>query len=248
MMRSIFELKNIVTVLTVIVFFADLYLLCVFPSDLVLNLFCGRMGKAELEELEYDYGQMAGYPAGEGVPVLENMEQLNACKSYITFETDSIIPLNAYKLRSASDKTDNTYRRRGRPVSSGRQWPTYSSTRPLTKAYIYNRYYLVRLPDGSYMAAYLDDAFYWQYKLSGKVQLPLGLVKDMHIQESQLLSPSLEKYGAGGEKILLMFSEERYEEHKKLYKFVQLAVFAGILAVYAAAVFLIGRVMRAVGR
>ncbi len=242
-MRSIFTFKNIATILTVIVFFADLYLLCVFPSNLVLNLFCGRVGKAELDDLEYDYGQMAGYPAGEGVSVLENMEQLRECGSinYITFETDSVIPLNAYKLRSASDKMDNTYRRRGNPVSSGRQWPTFSATRPLTKAYIYNRYYLVRLSDGNYVAAYLDDAYYWQYKLTGKIQLPLGLVKDIQIQEEQLLASSFEKYGVEGEKMLLMFSEERYEEHKKLYKFVQLAVFAGILAVYAAVVFLIGR-------
>lgn len=249
-MRSIFSHKNIVTVLTAIVFFADLYLLCVFPSDLVLNLFCGKVGKAELDELEYNYGQLAGYPAGEGVPMLENIEQLRECKTmeYITFETDSIIPLKAYKLRSASDKTDNTYRRRGNPVSSGRQWPTYSAARPLTKAYIYNRYYLVRLPDGNYVAAYLDDAFYWQYRLTGKVKLPLGLVEDMHIQARPLLQSAIDTYGAEGEKMLLMFSQERYEQHKKLYKFVQLAVFAGILALYGAAVFLIDRMMRRMGR
>lgn len=249
-MRSIFSYKNIVTVLTAMVFFADLYLLCVFPSDLVLNLFCGRVGKAELDELEYNYGQLAGYPAGEGVPVLEDIEQLRGCGSldYITFETDSIIPLKAYKLRSPSDMTDNTYRRRGNRVSSGKQWPTYSTTRPLTKAYIYNRYYLVRLPDGNYVAAYLDDAFYWQYKLTGKVKLPLGLVEDIHIQARPLLQSSIDTYGAEGEKMLLMFSQERYEQHKKLYKFVQLVVFAGILAVYAAVVFLIGKLTRRVGR
>lgn len=249
-MRSIFSFKNIVTVLTAMVFFADLYLLCVFPSDLVLNLFCGRVGKAELDELEYNYGQLAGYPAGEGVPILEDIEQLRECGSldYITFETDSIIPLKAYKLRSPSDMTDNTYRRRGNRVSSGKQWPTYSTTRPLTKAYIYNRYYLVRLPDGNYVAAYLDDAFYWQYKLTGKVKLPLGLVEDIHIQARPLLQSSIDTYGAEGEKMLLMFSQERYEQHKKLYKFVQLVVFAGILAVYAAVVFLIGKLTRRVGR
>ena len=48
--------------------------------------------------------------------------------------------------------------------------------------------------------------------------------------------------------MLLMFSQERYEQHKKLYKFVQLAVFAGILALYGAAVFLIDRMMRKMGR
>lgn len=64
-MKNIFSLKNIVTVLSVMVFFADLYLLCVFPSNLVLDLFCGRMGKEELDNLEYNYGQIAGYPAGK---------------------------------------------------------------------------------------------------------------------------------------------------------------------------------------
>lgn len=249
-MKNIFTFKNIVTVLTAVVFFADLYLLCVFPSNLVLNLFCGRVGKEELDKLEYDYGQMAGYPAGAGVTVLEDIEQLRECKGldYITFETDSIIPLKAYRLRSDSDKTDNTYRRRGNPVSSGKQWPTYSATRPLTKAYIYNRYYLVRLPDGNYAAAYLDDAYYWKYKLTGKVWLPLGLVEDIPIQAKPLLKSSLEAYEAEGEKMLLMFSEERYEQHKKLYKFVQLAVFAGVLAVYAAVVYLIGKATNKIGR
>lgn len=138
--------------------------------NLVLDLFCGRMGKEELDNLEYNYGQIAGYPAGKDAPVLENIEQFQAYKGrgYITFETDSIIPMNAYRLKSASDRTNNTYRRVGNRVSSGRQWHTYSTTRPLTKAYIYNRYYLVKLPDGNYVAAYPEDAYYWKYKLAGK--------------------------------------------------------------------------------
>lgn len=245
-----FSFKNVVTVLSAIVFLADLYLLCVFPSDLVLDLFCGKVGSAELDALEYDYGQLAGYPAGEGIPTVSGIEQFRECKGldYITFETDSIIPLNAYRLRSDSDKTDNTYRRSGNRVSSRKQWSTFSATRPLIKGYIYNRYYLVRLPDGNYVAAYLDDAYYWKYRLAGRVQLPLGLVEDIQIQARQLLDPAIEKYGADGEKMLLMFSEKRYEQHKKLYKFVQLAVFAALLAVYGAVVFLIGKATHRIGR
>lgn len=249
-MKNIFSLKNIVTILSVMVFFADLYLLCVFPSNLVLDLFCGRMGKEELDNLEYNYGQIAGYPAGKDAPVLENIEQFQAYegRGYITFETDSIIPMNAYRLKSASDRTNNTYRRVGNRVSSGRQWHTYSITRPLTKAYIYNRYYLVKLPDGNYVAAYLEDAYYWKYKLAGKVQLPLGQIESMQPQEKEMLGSYIEEYGADGEKLLSMLSVERYEQQKGLYTTVQLVVFIVVLAAYAAVILLIRKAIYRVGR
>ncbi len=237
-------------IISAVVFFADLYLLCVFPSNLILDLFWGKVGKEEIENLEYNYGQLAGIPAGEGVTVLENIGQYGELESreYITLETDSIIPLDAYRLKSDGDKTDNTYRRAGNRVRSGRQWSTYSTTRPLTKGYIYNRYYLVKLADGNYVMTYLEDAYYWKYKLTGRVQLPLGRVTDLLSQEKDLLKPYLQAYGLDEEKVLVMFSEERYVQHKTLYKAVQLAIFVSVLAIYFAVVLVVRKVLGKIGR
>ncbi len=249
-MNKFFSAGGIVTLISVVFFFADLYLLCVFPSNLILELFWEKAGKEEIESLEYNYGQLAGIPAGEGVTVLEDIGQYAelGSREYITFKTESIIPLNAYKLKSGTDRTNNTYRRAGNQVRSGRQWNTYSTVRPLTKAYIYNRYYLVQLPDGSYVTAYLEDAYYWKYKLTGTVQLPLGRVTDMLSQEKDFLSPYIEKYELDEERVLVMFSEERYEQHKTLYKVIQLTVFVMILAIYIAVVFLVRNVLHRMGR
>ena len=249
-MKKIISAGGAVTLISVFIFFADLYLLCVFPSSLILDLFWEKAGKEEIENLEYHYGQLAGIPAGEGVTVLENIEQYGelGSREYITFETDSIIPLNAYKLKSDTDRTNNTYRRAGNRVRTGRQWDTFSATRPLTKAYIYNRYYLVKLPDGNHVLTYLEDAYYWKYKLTGKVQLPLGCVTDMLSQERDFLSSYIQQYELDGERVLVMFSEERYEQHKTLYKGIQLAVFVMILAIYIAVVMLVRSILRRMGR
>lgn len=249
-MKKYISAGGVVTLISVLFFFADLYLLCVFPSNLILDLFWEKAGKEEIEKLEYNYGQLAGVPAGEGVTVLEDIGQYGelGSREYITFETDSIIPLNAYKLKSGTDRTNNTYRRAGNRVRSGRQWDTFSTTRPLTKAYIYNRYYLVKLPDGNYVMTYLEDAYYWKYKLTGRVQLPLGRVTDMLSQERDFLNSYIEKYDLDEERVLVMFSEERYEQHKTLYKGIQLAVFAGILVIYIAAVLLVRNLLQRMGR
>lgn len=107
-------LKKIISFLGAIFFFVDMYIsLCVFPANLILDMFSPGVSQAELDQLEYDYGQMAGYPAGEGIPVANNIaeyEELGDYKriegseelggmEYFTFETDSIIPLDYYRLR-----------------------------------------------------------------------------------------------------------------------------------------------------
>lgn len=235
-MKRIFAGNNILLIITGLVFFADVYLLCVFPANLVLDLFWDKIGKAEIEAQEYNYGQLAGLPAGEGVTPLNNIEQYNEIGTldYITFETDSIIPMDAYKLKSATDKTNNTYRVGQYQRSTGKQWATYTEQGTIWKRTIYNRYYLVKLPDGNYVAAYLDDAYYWKYKLTGKVQLPVGYIDHMDRNEQNLLQAYIDEHELSKEKILIMFSQERYENHKGLYSTVPLILFVCILVIYIA--------------
>lgn len=233
-MKKFFAGNKILLVITVIVFFADVYLLCVFPASLVLDLFWDKIGKKQIENQEYDYGQLAGLPVGEGVTVLNSIEQYNEAKvsDYVTFETDVIIPLNAYRLKSAADKTNNTYRIGHYQRSTGKQWKTYTAQGTIWKRSIYNRYYLVKLPDGNYVAAYLDDSYYWKYKLTGRVQLPVGYIAQLDWNEENLLQSYIEDYELSKEKMLIMFSQKRYEEQKGLYSIVPFILFVAVLGIY----------------
>ena len=129
-----------------------------------------KMWAGQIQSVSYDYGQFAGLPAGEGIPKLTNIEQYNNSEGieYVTFRTSDIFPLDAYRLKSSSDATDTKYRRKGRLVSSGVvRWNTYGKKAGF-KRYLFNRYYLVKLPDGNYVAAFLDDGVYLRYRLHWK--------------------------------------------------------------------------------
>lgn len=90
----------------------------------------------------------------------------------------------------------------------------------------------MRLPDGNYAAAFLDDGYYLRYRLAGSVQLPVGRAAYMEADEKKLLAPYLEEYGLDDERILIMFFQERYEQHKALNYLVLAAVWVVVLMGY----------------
>lgn len=227
---------KIFTLIGVIIFIADLYVsLCMFPANLILNLFCDPVSQAELDQLEHDYGQMAGYPAGEGIPVVHTKEEYDALgwykkiegteelggKEYFTFETDSLIPLDYYRLRGGVELAVHSSRRQGAVI---RYRKNFETSPYLTDRSYYNRCYLAALPDGNYVLVWLEDAFYWKYRLSGRVQLPVGCKDSMTSNEKEALAPYIQEYGLDERSILIMVSDELDEQRKHLYFFVQLGV------------------------
>lgn len=229
------SLENyVITALVIIIFLLWMFLFWTFPVSLVMDLFQENLGAAELENVEYNWGQLAGLPAGEGVPVLEDIEQYRDIAyelDYITFETDSIIPLDFYSLKNTAEQ-NYTSRTRRRTIHIHRS--VYTTNPFLGMDKVYNRYYLVKLPDGNYVLSYLDDAYYVKYKLAGKVQLPLGRVVQMMANEREYAETHLSEYGLDEELILDMFAEERYEQQDFLNTLVPFAVAtvtAGLLLV-----------------
>lgn len=244
-MRKKWSVANVVfNVVTTIVILTASYLAVVFPVNFVLDLFWEKCGKDKIESASYDYRQFAGLPAGEGIPELTSIEQYNNSNGtgYFTFRTEDIVPLEAYRLKSSSDAMDTKYRRGKRLVSSGiTRWNTYGKKAGF-KRYLFNRYYLVKLPDGNYVAAFLDDGVYLRYCLTRSVQLPVGYIEFMDSGEKKLLAPYIEEYKLHEEKILNMFCEERYEKYKILNYIVLIAVWALVLTVYFLLLMLVERV------
>lgn len=220
--------------LSVFVVLLASYLVLALPADFILDLFWEKTGQVQIQNAAYNYGQFAGLPAGDDISLLSDQEQFHSADSleYFTFRTDAVIPLEAYRLKSSSDATDTQFRSGRWTVSSSvKQWDIYSKKAGF-KRFLFNRYYLVRLPDGNYAAAFLDDGYYLRYRLAGSVQLPIGRAAYMEADERKLLAPYIEEYGLDDERILVMFSQERYEQHKTLNYFVLAAVWVVVLAVY----------------
>lgn len=221
--------KILETVLIFAVVIFSMWFAYKFPPNLVLHLFREKMGAAQLAGEPYNYGQFAGLPAGEGVTQLKDIEQFRELTSldYITFETDSIIPLDLYRLKSATDKVSTDSRRGYR--SNRRQRSTYTQGGFFVEN-VYNRFYMVKLPDGNYVAAYLDDSYYIKYLLGGgRVQLPLGRPERMSREEAEYLASDIAEHGLDEERLLLMFAEEDYEDHKILHTAVPIGVFFVVL-------------------
>lgn len=201
------------------------------------------IGASQLENLEYNYGQLAGLPAGEGAPVLEDIEQYRDIAhdlDYITFETDSIIPLKLYSLKDTADQ-NSVSRSRRRTIHIRRS--IYTTNAFLGMEKVYNRYYLVKLPDGNYVLSYLDDAYYVKYKLAGKVQLPLGRVVQMTAEEEKYTADYVDEYGLDEKLILDMFAEERYEEQGLLNTVVPFAVATGVAVVLLAVMIVLEKII-----
>ncbi len=229
-----------------------------FRFNLILDLFWCKIDQTEIQEKETYDGSLAGLPAGQGVTELTDIDQFYGLQvqgfdssnregwwdyegeliaihpEYVTFETDSIIPLGLYRLNSRRlDGYSSGYWRNGHYVHSEAYIPEYTESNRNGALFIYNQYYLVRLPDGNYVPAHLDDAYYIKYRLTGKVQLPLGVaVTDIYTHFSRL-QPYLEAYGLSNERILDMYCEKRYEDLSMLYALFAFLAWSALLFIGA---------------
>ena len=172
------------------------------------------MSQEKVDKMPYNYGQMAGLPAGKGITKLSDIDQfLNlSVGEYITFKTDSIIPMQAYRLKSSTDAGNISYRLGTyRHYDSSWQWPDFHTNKLMGIYFLYNGYYMVKLPDGNYMTAYLDDVYYIKYLIAGSVQLPLGTAERMILTEQEDLKTYITEYSLNSEYLLMMFCQMRYE-------------------------------------
>ncbi|MCH5345361.1 MAG: hypothetical protein J1E64_15145 [Acetatifactor sp.] len=200
-----------------------------FRLNLVLDMFWDKVDQTmiEAEVDKKDFGHFAGLPAGEGITKLTDIEQFYELQTthygtmkpdYITFKTDSIIPLDLYQLNSESDAyTGGHMSVGGHYYSSSTTLPIFTDLRLMGALFLYNRYYMVKLPDGSYVPAHLDDTYYMKYRLTGKVQLPIGIADHMPDRGQSALQPYLDEYDLNKDRILVMYSQKRYEDWELLY-------------------------------
>lgn len=237
------KLKDIIYYALIVVGFVLFYVIMVnFPAHLIINAITKDVTYEQMMDEDMYWGKVAGMPAADDVPLEEDLNDLSEAtnQDYVTFVTDDIVPLGVYQLKSVEKDGKYFLNSRSRATGGNGRLRDRSKTGMVIERYLYNGYYLVKLPGGDYALAYLDDCYYWKYRVLGEVELPIG-----YIQVESPSSPAmkylkeqdeiLEKYDIDLESnswnySLLMFNEENYEKHHVLY-FAICFLGAGILFV-----------------
>lgn len=138
----------------------------------------------------------AGYPAGPDIPRLNSANDFAKMiyrVGYATAQPTAIIPTNIYSLKPwVNPYETRTYK--GRKIAStGQRKPTIrQSDLPLLEDY--NQYYLLQLPDKSYILAQLPPSDAAAVAKGANVTLPIGKRMGMTATARKYLTPIFQKH------------------------------------------------------
>lgn len=178
-----------------------------------------------------------GKTAGSDIPRITGIGDFDTMDSaqYATAEPSKIIATGIYSLRPWVDPYEVTKGKTssGRLYSTGRRAPDATDT-PLTAPDAYQEYYLIQLPDGTYILAQFSDSYRRAIERGEKVILPIGEKKANSSSAVSYLTKACEPYGASAASCLYMIDDAWYQEHDFsmfMIKFMAAAVVFFVLAV-----------------
>lgn len=163
-----------------------------------------------------------GYKAGEDIERLTSSQQIGGATAYVTIESNKGEALGLYKIKNKEDMENLKYIRnsKGRKVyDSTKKIYEYVTDPGSLKGY-YNSYYLVGLEDGTYIVAYLDDAYGKKLEKGESITLPVGRLEKMS-------GTVLEKVKAvagttiNTEYILNCFNQDGFKQNEGLYVMIR---------------------------
>lgn len=173
-----------------------------FPSYQIALMFYPAVTQADTAQP----GHWIGRRAADDIPRLTSLSQLEDGSydslTYLTVETDHIIPLSYYELK------DSSYSRRSSRRSRRRPLPVYTHS-PTVNVMYYAQYCVVELEDGSYIGAYLDSSY---STLFGKVQLPIGQVSNASNVGKELFTEAAALYSIPTDRMLTMHDDSYYKK------------------------------------
>ncbi|MBQ6687859.1 MAG: hypothetical protein IJN02_01340 [Bacteroidales bacterium] len=184
-----------------------------------------------------------GKAAGSDIPRLTSSEELEELvgTSYVTAQTSEVISTGVYGIKPWVDPYEITKVRnaKGRMVSSGRRAPDATDNAVQAVEY-YQEYYLIKLPDESYILAQFGDTYREKIENGENITLPIGLRKANTDTARKYLKGICDSYQADNTYTLYMIDDEWQEEHEftfMLMKFGIAAVVFIVLAVGALTIF-----------
>ena len=202
-----------------------------FPAWFILHGFLGEVTQADMEANPHtDY---SGYRPGEDIPRLTSMEEYEQGTytglDFITVETTEIIPLDIYRLKDPADiNSTEQYRGRGRAFSA-KPLAKYT-THPARRGYLYGRYYLLKLRDGSQVIAYADRAYELVAGLGNTITFPVGRLQMSTVNEEEMFEKAEETYGVNTERIFYMINDRNISDWNFMDLFIRVTA-SGIVVI-----------------
>lgn len=182
----------------------------------------------------------AGKTAGDDIPRLSGIKDFKDMigKDYATVEAVEVIPTGVYGLKSWVNPYEITKRRnsRGRLVSTGQRAPDATDSIVISAEY-YQEYYLVKLPDQTYILAQFSDVYRDRLATEGSVTLPIGVKKTTSNAAREYLESICDEYGASNIFSLYMIDDTWQKSHENTFFIIKLVI--SIVVFFLLAIFML---------
>lgn len=163
-----------------------------------------------------------GMPAADDIPRIEDAETWENTRqtSYITVEPISIVS-TGLGVRHPWVSTYTKARRRRGP----RRRPDVTST-VLDIFGEYGEYYLIQLPDESYILAQMSTDDARKLKAGKKITLPIGRKGAVNMQILPKIEDICQEYGANTEGVFYCINDDWNKKHSTIMTLIRIAVIA----------------------
>ncbi len=170
---------------------------------------------------EHLIDDIIGMPAGNDIPRIENSQTWTDTwwdVSCVTVEPTKIISTGI----AVRHPWVPAYRRSRRGGNRKRADVTYAVFDAFDE---YSEYYLLQLPDKSYILAQIPVDYVWKIKLGQKVTLPIGKKHAANSQAVNRIRDLCEKYNVDTEEgVFYCINDQWNEEHRILSQFIRLGI------------------------
>lgn len=165
--------------------------------------------------------------AGEDTPRLSGRDEFEALVGTdpVTAEPEEVVATGVYGLKPWVDpyKIARTTMPNGRRVSTGRRAPDATDSAIMAVEH-YQEFYLIRLPDQTYILAQFGRMYREEIERGGPVTLPEGIKKTVSAEAQKYLKEICEAYGADSSCVLYMIDDEWQQRHDFLFFMIKLGI------------------------
>ncbi len=165
--------------------------------------------------------------AGEDTPRLSGRDEFEALvgTNPVTAEPEEVVATGVYGLKPWVDpyKIARTTMPNGRRVSTGRRAPDATDSAIMAVEH-YQEFYLIRLPDQTYILAQFGRMYREEIERGGPVTLPEGIKKTVSAEAQKYLKEICEAYGADSSCVLYMIDDEWQQRHDFLFFMIKLGI------------------------
>lgn len=181
-----------------------------------------------------DDGAYTGKAAGEDIIRLTGSKELEEVigTQYRTAVPKEVIKTGVYGLKPWKDPYKITSARNssGRMYRTGRK-AAEATDNSILAAFDYIEYYLIKLPDDSYILAQFSDTYRKAIEKGETVTLPLGIRKNTGNETRAYLKEICSQYGANPDYVLYAIDDTWNEEHEFTLFMIRFGISAAVFLI-----------------